>query len=457
LLNRLSEAEAAAALSTLRMATGHKINSPSDDPSAFVQLSALQSQLGLVSATMSNVTAASSMIGQVQSAYAEVRSQLDAIRDELMEDEGGQLTPEERAVAQSEIDDALDAITELARSSIDGRRLLDGSADYTYSGRDPSQVRDVVARSLPAAGQVISGSVSAAATQAELTYEGTGGQATTHALFVLTGKRGSATIEIEAGEELDSVAETINAMSHATGVTASFDAVNTLTLTSVDYGADATIDIDVLEDTFTIVDYEAGTNAAAVINDRTIAATSSNINGNRFTVNASGFRFEIEFEPGFAGQFDSITVGGEALSFALSTDLGRRSSVAIGSIFPARLGGTSGRLDELYSGGALSGLGTNTSQAIRVVDEALGDLMRMEGTADGFYNASVTSASNFLTAVEEDLQTAIDSIDEVNDAEEEQLVAHYQVLASNAEAGLLVLYQQRSGIIQMIRKIAGLT
>ena len=76
LLNRLSEANTAATINSLRLATGKKINAPSDDVSAFAKLASFQTQLSVVSATMSNVTAASSMITQAQSSLDEVRTQL---------------------------------------------------------------------------------------------------------------------------------------------------------------------------------------------------------------------------------------------------------------------------------------------------------------------------------------------------------------------------------------------
>ena len=57
LLNRLAESEAAVTLNNLRLATEKRIQSPGDDPSAFVALSRLQSQVNLVTAATANVTA----------------------------------------------------------------------------------------------------------------------------------------------------------------------------------------------------------------------------------------------------------------------------------------------------------------------------------------------------------------------------------------------------------------
>ena len=143
LLNSLAEANAAATINSLRLATGKNVNAPSDDPSAFLALSQIQGRLSTVTATMANVTAASSMVSQAQTTLDQIRTQLNTLRTELLKDEDGSLTAEQRAEAQANIDAAITEIESLAATEIDGRRLLDGSADYTVSGRNSSQVADL--------------------------------------------------------------------------------------------------------------------------------------------------------------------------------------------------------------------------------------------------------------------------------------------------------------------------
>jgi flagellin-like hook-associated protein FlgL len=195
-----------------------------------------------------------------------------------------------------------------------------------------------------------------------------------------------------------------------------------------------------------------GTDAAAAINGVDV----DDVDGNRVTFSSNGLHFEIEFDPAFTGDFDPITVSGDALTFALSTSPSHRSTLAIPGLQAGHLGGASGRLDQIASGGLVSGLDGNTSPAIRIVDEALGDLTRIEGSVDGFFNAAVTSSSNLLSDLEEDLQDAIAQTDGYDETEETLLLAKNQQLAANALAGLAVLNQQRAGIVAMIQQIAGL-
>ena len=459
LLNRLAEANAAATLNSLRLTAGKKVLTPGDDPSTFVALSGLQNQLCTVTATMANVTAASSMITQAQSTVDQIETQLNTIRTELLKDEDRNLTSEQRAEAQANIDAAIAQINTLAETEIGGRRLLDGSADYRITGRDSNQVADLTVYSTPyGSSPIISGTVISTGSQATLTHTGSGGQITADATFTLAGDLGSVSVSVTNLEDLVDVAERINDDSHKTGVTASVNG-DQLTLTSVDYGTNAEMSITVSLGTFDVTGGNGdgtanGTDASAQINGLTYSGT--NVDGNRFNINQNGFRYSIEFVDGFTGNFDTIGVSGEALTFALSGNLSYRSTVAIGGLQPERLGGLSGTLDELASGGTWSGLDGNTSQAIRVVDEALGDLGRVEGSVDGFYNASITSASNLLADLQTDLQDTIDQTDGYNADEEALLLAKNQALAANARSSLAILYQQRSAIVYMIKVAAGL-
>jgi flagellin-like hook-associated protein FlgL len=144
------------------------------------------------------------------------------------------------------------------------------------------------------------------------------------------------------------------------------------------------------------------------------------------------------------------------MTFDLLGNEARRSTLALPSLLAARLGGLSGQLDQLRSDGAID-IATETSQAIRVVDEALGQLTEVEGQVDGFYNSAISSASSYLTDLQENLQSSIDAIDEVDDDEETQWMAFYNELVSNGSSSLTILYQQRQSIVSMIQNIAGLT
>jgi hypothetical protein len=149
-------------------------------------------------------------------------------------------------------------------------------------------------------------------------------------------------------------------------------------------------------------------------------------------------------------------VSGEAISFALSSDLDELSELSIPGLQPLFLGGLSGTLNQLETGGSLSGLNTNAPQAIRVVDEALAQLTRVEGLVEGFADAAITASSNLLTGLGNDIDDAIDDVNMIDEDEEILLQSKNEALAANAIAGLSVFESQRNSILALIQQIAGL-
>jgi flagellin-like hook-associated protein FlgL len=795
LLNRLADANAAITLGNLRLVTGKKINSPADNPLAFIELSLLRSRLKTVTSTLSNVTVASGLVSKTQLALDQIRANLDIIRGKALEDENQTLTVNQRAANQAAIDAAIVDINRLAGSNINGRRVLDGSANFRFSGLNPSQVADlrvyraggpqpvvaaepaeltytgsggkiaanatftlagrlgsttlsvttsdtladvvgrinsvaattdVTARldgnqlllasvatgstakvavsvgsgsfvvaggdgagtdfgvnSVIGSGPAISGRVLTAAAQATLAYDAGGATIAADATFTLSGKLGSTSISVTTADTLTQAADRINLKNHLTGVTAAVNGTK-IELTSVDYGTKANVGVEVTSGAFAVTGGNGdgtanGTNAVAVLNGRTISGnttarpaqlvhegpagtivgnstfdltgslgtatisltdgqtlaqardtinlqhgvtgvtasvdannlnliftsddqgraasvklettagtfgvtagdglalgdvtplraaqliytsadgtvsadanitltgslgssapivitagqtltqvsdlinaqsgatgitstasgnllyltsttegpaaqvtiavnsgafatsggdgagsdfgtnasstvagqdavtTGTAVDGNRFTVNQGGYFYEIEFQGGFSGTFHTIEIGPGALSFALAPDVNSPSVLAVPGVQASRLGGLSGTLDQIASGGAYAGLDTNTSQALRIVDEAIGDVTRIQGAVDGFANATIASSAGLMEAFQTNLENSIDSINKVDDNEVNLLLAKNEILASNAVAGLAILAQQRMSIVDLIKHSAGLS
>jgi len=796
LLNRLSEANGAAAINSLRLATGFKVNSPSDDPAAFFELSSLRSRLSTVNNTIGQVTSATNVVSQAQLTLDQIRTQLNSIRTALVTDEDRGLSAPDRAGKQAEIDTAIAQINTLARSEINGKRILDGSADFDVTGRNSSQVESVRVYSVGGAtqtvageqaeltytgsnrtiaadtsititgslgatdisfkqgdtledaagyinarvattgvtatvdnneltlnsvgigtlatvsvvvntgafavtggvgdgtdkgvdtvmgtGPAISGKVLEAATRASLVYTGSSGQIIGNATFSITGVQGSTAITVTASENLSDVADRVNQYSHKTGITAVASG-DSLTFTTVEFGTAATVDVSVSSGTFAVTGGNGdgtaqGTNAVAEINGRTItgnqAATAagllytslasqidagtdfvltgndgnytfsfgsdttltsaastinnellttgvkatvsadgfdlilssatqgvnslvqvdvtagtlnveardgssvtsnipaqqgellfqestglvtnaaviritgntsvnsgditltvgqtlnsvaqsinaekantgveakivgdqlviysqatgdtqfaqvevqsgtfaftggdvngkgfgvdpltavsgadaitsiSAVDGNEFIYNQGGLRFSVEFAADFTGTFDTISVADTStLTFALTTNPSLTDTLAIRGVQAIQLGGPSGNLEDLLSGGLLAGLDGNTSQAIRVVDEAIAQLTLIEGSVDGFADAAIASSSALLTGFKDTLEDSIDNLDAIDEGEESLLLAKNRQLANNALSAMTILSQQRSSIVAIIQQIAGL-
>jgi flagellin-like hook-associated protein FlgL len=457
LLNHLASVNAAAAAAAVRLATDKKINQPSDDPAAFLQISRMEHRLGIVNTTLEQITAASNTAAQAQLAADQIRSQLESIRNSLLADENQSLTAEERAAKQAEIDEAIEQINQLASTEIEGKRLFDNSTNFTISGLNRSQISSLHVLSIR--DTAFSGNVFTAAAKGELTHSGAAGMVTDDATFTLTGNRGAATLEVETGDLLDDVAAEINNLSHQTGVVASA-AGDELTFTTVDYGDSAIIRVDVAAGVFETVGNGGngaayGVDAFAAING--VAIDGDHVDGNRVTINQNGLHVIVELAPGFTGHFGPVSLSDENVpKFVLSEDLGDVASLGLPSLHAAWLGGPSGSLDQLQSGGEYAGLGPNTSQAIRVVDEALAQLTFVEARLDSFADITVASSSALMAGFQTTLTDSLAEINGVDEEEENLFLSKNQDLAASTLASLSILQQQHSQLLAILNNIAGL-
>jgi flagellin-like hook-associated protein FlgL len=241
-LKQLAQADSAVLDSAVRLTTRKQFTGPSDNPSAFIEIGQFERRLSVVEDTKRNVDVAASIGAQSQLVIDEIRTHLETIRDSLELDVDGSLTDDERTAQQAEIDSAVESINELAKTDINGKRYLDGSVNYRFSGKDSSEISGIEVHSLRET--VFAGTVTSAATQAAVTYTGAAGAITADATFTLTGKRGSSVVSVTSGQTLAAAADLINQVSHETGVSA-VAAGDDLTLTTVDYGDSATIALDV--------------------------------------------------------------------------------------------------------------------------------------------------------------------------------------------------------------------
>ena len=454
LLNNIARFDQGALTAAIRLATGSKVNKASDDPAAFIQLSGFQHRLNIVQNTRLNVDAAATIGAQTQLNLGELRVQVLAIQSALLQDEDQSLTAEARLTNQLLIDAAIIQINDVANSEISGKKYLDGSVNYRYAGKNAQQISNI--ETFTVAESNFSGSVDSAATQSLTRYQGTAGNvdASDTSTFVITGERGSAAISTTGGETLTGVAARVNLESHKTGITATVNGDN-LDFTSVDFGDDAVIAIVVSSGTFATSSITQGADATVTINGEAISA--SQIDGNTVTYAKNGTHFRVDFASGFSGNFDNFTITSEDVGkFALSPEIADKTSLAFSRMSADSLGGLSGKLSDLLSGGSLAGLATNTSQALRVVDEALSQLTLADAKASSFADVTVASASSLLSGFETSLIASIDSIDLVNEDEESLILAKNQALSLNSISAISLLQQQQASVLGLVRLLAGI-
>jgi flagellin len=116
-----------------RLSTGLRINSGADDPAGLIASEALASDITATTKAISNSERANEMIATADSALSQVSDLLNDIRGLVTEAANtGAMSSDQIAANQLQVDSSLEAINRIAQTtSFQGKRLLDGSLDFT--------------------------------------------------------------------------------------------------------------------------------------------------------------------------------------------------------------------------------------------------------------------------------------------------------------------------------------
>ncbi|MDE0867151.1 MAG: flagellin [Rubripirellula sp.] len=177
--NRLQASNSDLNSALTRLSTGLRINSGADDPAGLIASEALRSEITGLNKAVTNTRRAGQIITTADSAMGQINSLLNDVRGLVVEAANtGALSSEEISANQLQIDSSLEAINRIAQSTtFQGRKLLDGSLDYTSTIGSVGSVAD---SSIQSAQTGASGSltvdvvVDSAATQANSTVASTG-------------------------------------------------------------------------------------------------------------------------------------------------------------------------------------------------------------------------------------------------------------------------------------------
>ncbi|MGE3315308.1 MAG: flagellin [Planctomycetaceae bacterium] len=448
-LRRLQTLSREISENTRRLSTLKRINQAKDDPAGLVHESRLQAELTATEAASKSVTRAGAMLNTADAAAGEVVTQLQQARALVLEAAGGGLSDEEVAANQVEVDAILRSIDNLSRTSFAGKQLLNGASGFRVSGTDTAQVLDVdILDKTTADDVIVNVNVTSTATQASDTY--TGGALAEDVTLIVQGSTGTATISLAAGSSLADIEEAFNAATYETGITATVNGGN-INLKSTEYGSDATISIEATEGTFTLANggSATGTDAVATINGQSYTG-----DGSTFSVNSSTLSMTIELAPTASGALDSFVVSGQGLSFNVGTSAGSRASIGLPNLHSSSLGGVSGKLSSIRSGGDNSLTSGNAATALAIIDDALGDATRSQAIIGGFQKFTLDSASRVLESQEEHLSTALSDVQDTDIALETALLTRNRLLEQTALEALSVASVRQQDILGLLRNAA---
>lgn len=281
---------------------------------------------------------------------------------------------------------------------------------------------------------------------------GSGGLAQ-DAVFELTGEFGSEVFNVEAGTSITELRNAINLVKDATGVEATVNGT-TLELLSTGYGSRAIVDIKVLEEaaggTFeAAIDQgarDAGTDILATING--ISATGD---GNSLSINTSTLDLKATITAGFTGSVAFDITGGGAL-FQLGPDVvsNQQARIGITSVNTSKLGGVSGSLYQLASGGNAD-LASDPTIAARIVEEAITQVTSLRGRLGAFQRTSLETNRNALSDTLTNLTEAQSLIRDADFAAETAALTRAQILVQSGTTVLSVANQNPQNVLALLR------
>jgi flagellin len=268
----------------------------------------------------------------------------------------------------------------------------------------------------------------------------------------ISGQRGSDVFTFEAGATITQIRDAINLVSDAIGVQASVSG-GTLTLSSLAYGSDAFVEVNVISEgpagTFGAnlsATRDIGSNIVATVNGVTASGK-----GNTLSINTAALDLTLTVEDGSSTDFNFTITGGGAL-FQLGPDVvgNQQSRIGIQSVNTARLGGVSGRLYELASGGAKN-LVDDPSAAASVVEEAIAQITSLRGRLGAFQRTTLETNIFSLNDTLEKLTEAESSIRDADFAVESARLTRAQILVQSGTAVLAIANSNPQNALALLR------
>src|SRR5262245_28072845 len=442
--------------SLTRLSTGLRINSGKDDPAGLIASENLRRDIASINKAITNSERANQLIGTADSALGQISNLLNDIRGLVVEAANtGVLSDEQLAANQLQVDSSLEAIDRISQvTTFQGRKLLDGSLDFniTYTaGGDTVEDLNIDQANLGTAGSVaVDITISAAATQAQITNAAL--PLTDSLVVKIAGKKGSEVFTFELGATVTQIVDAVNLVSDATGVEATNNA-GTLELDSTDYGSDAFVDVEVLDEG-ALGTFEAGlsgtrdtgTDIAATVN-----GVTANGAGNSLSINTATLDLSLTVAAGSTTTVQFTIDGGGAL-FQLGPQIvsNQQARIGIGSVNTGELGGVDGRLYQLRSGNNAD-LTTDPRTGSLIVDSAINKVTGLRGRLGAFQRATLETNIASLQDTVTNLAEAESSIRDADFAAETARLTRAQILVQSGTSVLAIANQNPQNVLALLR------
>jgi flagellin len=295
---------------------------------------------------------------------------------------------------------------------------------------------------------------------------GTGGLANDLVLQI-SGKLGTQVFNFEAGTSGTQVASAISRLKDATGVEAAMGTgadANHLFFNSTAFGSDAFVGVDVISEkdgsgaaatdftdtlvlpgTSTASRRATGTDIIAKVNGMLASGK-----GTTLSLNSSTLALTMTLKATSLGvQFD-ITGGGALFQVGPDVVSNQQARLGIGSVNTASLGGASGRLYEVGSGGDAA-LATDPGAAASITDEVINKVTSLRGRLGAFQKSTLDTNIASLTDTVQNLTDAQSSIRDADFAAESANLTRAQILVQSGTAVLSIANKNPENVLALLR------
>jgi flagellin len=453
LINILDRTSRAQSDTLLKLSTGFKVNKGADNPAGLIAIRSLNAEITGVEAAIVNGQRAKSVLDVADGALNEVSSLLQEIESlAASSTSSGGLSPSEIAANQAQIDNAINSIDRIIRTTtFNGKQLLDGQQSIRATASAPSEVTDLKIFSRPSStsSQTFAVEVTAAGAVASATLTTVSAASLSASEFSITGKLGTATITVSDTDTFADIRDKIIAAAADTGVSASISG-SELHVQSRDFGSSSFVSASFIsgDADFQNVAYTAGTDATIEVN-----GAQAFVDGLSVSFNSGGTsgEFTLTTAGNVVGSAGNLVINGGGLTFQLGTESNTQTTIGLSPLFSQNLGNsTVGYLNTLKSGGANS-LSQSANNAVAVAKAAIGQVATAQGRVGGFQKFQVDTAINSLNATKIALEGARSVIRDVDFAAETAELARQSVLLQSGISLLGVASQQSAQILALLR------
>lgn len=474
-----------------RLSTGLRVNSGKDDPAGLIASETLRSNIRAIDTAVNNATRADTIVAVAEGGLQEVSSlllNLESLVDQTANQAG--LTPDEVTANQLQVDSILNSINRLSESTAFGdKKLLDGNLDYTTSGVNVNEpdgtslshldnVQINAAKVAAGAFRQVTISRVAASTRANISAvlggttatsttvrNGTLGDSTT---LQIRGEYGSQLLSFASGTAAADIVTAVNSLTDLTGVQASAylgtggTGTPTISFSSSNYGTDAFVSVQVIENSGTAagdaigVDANdaTGTNGTftvngtnAIVDGLNLKATAGDINADLLLTSAFGDGTSTESSTSF-----EITGGGADFAISPTVGLAGLESLGVSEVSTARLGNNAvGFLASLGSGLANDMKSGNLSSAQRIVRTAISQIASLRGRLGGFQKDTLQTTISSLQVSGENIRAAESAIRDANFATETSNLTRAQILVASSGSVLKLANAQPQSALTLLQ------